>query len=414
MRIVVLGAGVIGVASAYWLLRDGHEVALVERREGAGLETSWGNGAIIHVSTVQPWAAPGVPRQILRWIGKEDAPLLLRLGALPHMWRWGLGFVRNCTDARFKANVLFNLELALESARAMAEIRSETGIDYDYAGGTVMKTYATRSAFEVSARAHEALAAHGLVTERLTAAEVVAREPALEPAAERIAGGLFFPQDELGDCHKFSQGLAAWCAAHGAKLHFGSRVERIEVERGRVTGVTTDRGRLAADAVVVALGSYTPSLLRPLGLRVPIYPVKGLSLTAPRRGWDGAPRMAVLDDSRKCALVPIGDRLRVAGSAEITGYDTTPDAGRLAAVLSRVYELFPGFRQVAEGPDAVPWAGLRPVVPSGRPIIGATAMPGLYLNSGHGHTGWTMAAGSGRRLAGAIGRAAAGHQRAAA
>jgi D-amino-acid dehydrogenase len=176
----------------------------------------------------------------------------------------------------------------------------------------------------------------------------------------------------------------------------------------------TDKGRLPADAIVVALGAYTPALLRPLGLHVPVYPVKGISITAPRGAWSGAPHMAVLDDSRKCALVPIGDRLRVAGSAEITGFNTTPAPARLKAMLERVYEIFPGFRAVAEGPDAVAWAGLRPVVPSGRPIIGPTAIEGLYLNSGHGHTGWTMAAGSGRRLAAALAGAAGKTHRAAA
>jgi D-amino-acid dehydrogenase len=399
MRVIVLGGGCIGVASAYWLLADGHEVEIVERRAGVGLETSWGNGAIVHVSAVEPWAAPGVPRQVLRWLGQEDAPFLLRPSALPQMWRWGLGFLRNCNAGRFAANAKANLALALESAAAFAEIRAATGISYDHAPNSVLKTYATAEAFERAALAHAALAPLGLVTERLDREAALAREPALRPVADKVAGALFFPQDELGDCNKFTANLAAWCVARGARLHLEATVTGLDVQGGRVRAVQTSKGELAADAVVVALGSWTPFLLRPLGVRVPIYPVKGVSVTGPRRLWPDAPRMAILDDARHIALVPIGDRLRAVGSAEITGYDSQPDPGRIRAITERVAELFPQFRACAVSSEAVPWAGLRPVTPDGRPLIGPTGITGLFLNSGHGHTGWTMSAGSGRRLA---------------
>ncbi|WP_027133746.1 D-amino acid dehydrogenase [Geminicoccus roseus] len=402
MRIVVLGGGVVGVASAYWLMRDGHQVELVERREAAGLETSWGNGAVIHVSSVEPWSAPGVPLQVLRWIGQDDAPFLLRLGALPQMWRWGLEFLRNCAETRHRDNARANLELALLSARSMAEIREATGIRYDHARDCVMKTFGNPASLAAATATHEALAPYGLVTERLDVAACVAREPALADARDRLAGGLYFPQDEIGDCPKFAQGLAAWCAEHGAQLHFGRTVERIEVSGGKVTGVVTSQGRIPADAVVVALGAFSPFLVRDLGLRLPIYPIKGVSLTAPRDLWEGAIRNAILDDAGHYALTPVGDRIRAVGTAEITGYDVTPDPGRIRALVDKVSVLFPAFQAVAQSPRTVTWAGLRPAKPDGRPAIGATALPGLYLNTGHGHTGWTMAAGSGRRLAEAI------------
>jgi D-amino-acid dehydrogenase len=402
MRIVVLGGGVVGVASAYWLIQDGHQVDLVERREAAGLETSWGNGAVIHVSSVEPWSAPGVPLQVLRWIGKDDAPFLLRLGALPQMWRWGLEFLRNCAEPRHRENARANLELALLSARSMAEIRDATGIRYDHAADCVMKTFGDRASLAAATAVHEAMAPYGLVTERLDVAACVAREPALAGAQGRLAGGLFFPQDEIGDCPKFAQGLAAWCAERGAVFHYGRTAERIETEAGRVTGVRTSQGRIAADAVVVALGSFSPFMVRELGLKLPIYPVKGVSLTAPRRLWDGAVRNAILDDAGHYALTPVGDRLRAVGTAEITNYDATPDPVRIRALVDKVCVLFPAFRAVADSPETVTWAGLRPVMPDGRPMIGATALPGLFLNTGHGHTGWTMAAGSGRRLAEAV------------
>ncbi|HEX2528067.1 MAG TPA: D-amino acid dehydrogenase [Geminicoccus sp.] len=399
MRIVVLGGGVIGAASAYWLMRDGHQVDLVERREAAGLETSWGNGAVIHVSSVEPWSAPGVPLQVMRWIGKEEAPFLLRLGALPHMWRWGLSFLLNCSPTRHRENAKANLELALLSARSMAEIREHTGIQYDYARACVMKTFTSSVSLAAATAAHHAMSPFGLVTETLDVAACVEREPALAAAKDRLAGGLYFPQDEIGDCPKFSQGLTAWCAERGANLHFGTTVEKVELTNNRVTGVLTSKGRLAADAVVVALGSFSPLLLREFGLKLPIYPIKGVSLTAPRRLWEGAVSNAVLDDAGHYALTPVGDRLRAVGTAEISNYDATPDPARIKALVDAVCILFPAFRDVARSPEAVSWAGLRPYMPDGRPLVGGTAVTGLYLNTGHGHTGWTMAAGSGRRLA---------------
>lgn len=399
MRITVLGAGVIGVASAYWLQRAGHQVTVLERREGAGLETSWGNGAIIHVSSVQPWAAPGVPLKVLKWLGQEDAPMLLRLSALPRMWRWGLGFLAASRAAVHDAGALANLELALLSARSMAEIREATGIRYDDVRNCVIKTFAEAAEWEAAIKAHEALAPYGLVTERLDRAACVAREPALGPVQEKIAGGLFFPQDEVGDCNKFSQGLAAWCAAQGATFHYDTTVRDIILKGGRVAAVDSSAGEIESDAVVVALGSHSPQMLRKHGISVPIYPVKGLSVTAPRSVWPEGPRNAILDDGRKFALTPLGGRYRIVGSAEVADYDTTPSPRRIGALMRNVTSLFPQFEGADSAPGAVRWAGLRPMVPNGIPLIGSTRIPGLYLNTGHGHTGWTMAAGSGRRLA---------------
>jgi D-amino-acid dehydrogenase len=399
MRVVVLGAGVIGVASAYWLQKAGHQVTVLERREGAGLETSWGNGAIIHVSSVQPWAAPGVPLKVLKWIGQEEAPMLLRLSALPRMWRWGLGFLIASGSARHQAGALSNLDLALLSARSMAEIRAETGVEYDYRGHCVLKTFSDAATLEAAALAHEALAPYGLVTERQDRAACLAREPTLAPVAESIAGGLFFPQDEVGDCNKFSQGLAAWCAAQGADFRFGTTVTGLVMRQGRVAAVATATGEVAADAVVVALGPHSPAVLKPLGIEVPIYPVKGLSVTVPRAVWPEGPRTAILDDARKFALTPLGDRYRIVGSAEVADFDTTPSPRRIGALMRNVTAMFPQLAGAEDAPGAVKWAGLRPMVPNGLPHIGPTRIPGLFLNTGHGHTGWTMAAGSGRRLA---------------
>lgn len=405
MRITILGAGVIGVASAYWLHQAGHQVEVVERREGAGLETSWGNGAMIHVSSVQPWAAPGIPLKVLKWLGQEDAPMLLRPSAVPRMWRWGLGFLMAARPAAYEKGSLANLKLAMESAAAMAEIRAATGVQYDYATG-VIKTFADQGSLDVAAAAHLALAPHGLKTEVLTREQCVAQEPALGPVAEKIAGGLTFPQDEIGDCNKFSQGLAAWLEARGVRFHWKTTVQDVVLKGGRVAAVRVETeggaAELPADAVVVALASHSVPLLKRLGIGMPIYPVKGVSVTLPRSAWPEGPRNAILDDARKFALTPLGDRYRMVGLAEVGDDDTTPSPRRIGMLTRGVASLFPQLAHCESMSGAISWAGLRPMVPDAQPRTGPTRIPGLWTNTGHGHTGWTMAAGSGRRLAAAM------------
>lgn len=400
MRIAILGAGVVGVASAWYLGRAGHQVTLVDRNQAAGSATSTGNGAIIHPSSVQPWSAPGMPRKILGWLGQEDAPFLLRLSAVPKMWRWGIDFLRHCQPARHAEGARENLALALESVDALAEVRAESGIAYDYAPAAVLKTYATQGALDASEAAHAPLAALGLRMRRLDRAAMVAKEPALERVGDKLAGAMHFEQDEIGDCRKFSEALAAQASEKfGVTLRLGVAVRGILTEGGRVSGLATNEGAIAADAVVLAAGPWSAQLAKPLGLRLPIWPVKGVSLTFPRDAWPEAPRMALLDDARKFGLTPVGDRVRVVGSAEVAGFDTTPSPVRIGAMVKRVGELFPEFPKAAADPRGIPWAGLRPVTPSGRPLIGPSKIPGLWLNTGHGHTGWTQSAGSARRLA---------------
>ena len=396
---LVLGAGAVGTATAWYLLKAGHQVVVVERQPAAGLETSWGNGGVIHASEVEPWSQPGMPRKILGWLGKEDAPLLLRYGVIPRMWRWGLAFAANCTPERFRANTLANLALALHSLRSLQEIAAETGIAYDRATPGVLKIYRAADSLEGATRGCEMLARHGLLFERVDAAGCVAREPALAAAGPSLAGGLYFARDEVGDCNKFTQGLAAACATAGARYHYDATVERLETAGGRVSGVITDKGRIAADRVVVALGSFTAPLLRAVGVGVPIYPVKGLSITFARGAWDTAPRVPVIDDSKLFGLVPIGDRMRISGSAEITGYDMTPADARCEAIVANASQTFPELPRHFDRKAARFWAGLRPVTPAGTPIIGQTKIAGLWVNAGHGHLGWTLSCGSGRVLA---------------
>jgi D-amino-acid dehydrogenase len=396
MTTVVLGAGAVGVATAWYLKKHGQDVEVVERQPEAALETSWGNGGVIHASEVEPWSQPGMPRKILGWLGKENAPLLLRYGAIPHMWRWGLEFSRNCTPERFRANAKANLDLALHSLKSLQEIGAEIGVNYDRAKRGVLKIYRSTESLDGAQRSTDYLAKHGLLYERVDAKQAVELEPALEATGPTLVGALYFARDEVGDCNKFTQGLAAACAAHSVRFRYNEIVQSIETSGGRVTGVITNKGRIAADTVVVALGSFTAPLVAKLGIRVPIYPVKGLSITFPRGAWNSAPQMPVIDDSKLFGLVPLGDRMRISGSAEITGYDVTPAPSRAQAIAENAASTFPEMKRHLDMSKARIWAGLRPVSPAGTPIIGQTQVSGLWVNAGHGHLGWTLACGSGR------------------
>jgi len=399
MPITVLGAGAVGTATAWYLRKAGHEVTLIERQSEAGMETSWGNGGVIHASEVEPWSQPGMPAKIIKWLGKENAPLLLRYGAIPHILGWGFAFARNCKPERFRANATANLHLALHSLRSLQEVGAETGIRYDRATRGVLKIYRAAEALGSAAQSCALLAQHGLVFEQVTPDRCVELEPALKDTHSTLSGALYFVRDEVGDCNKFTQGLAGACASRGAKLRFGETVRKIETEGGRVKAVITDRERIATDAVVVAMGSFSAPLLALNGLRIPIYPVKGVSITFQRDGWESAPSMPVIDDSKLFGLVPIGDRMRISGSAEITGYDTTPAMARAEAIIANAGYTFPEMKRHFDIANSRIWAGLRPVSPSGTPLIGETRIRGLWVNAGHGHLGWTLSCGSGRVLA---------------
>lgn len=408
MAIIVLGAGAVGTATAWYLRKAGLDVTLIERQSEAGMETSWGNGGVIHASEVEPWSQPGMPAKIIKWLGKENAPLLLRYGAIPHVLGWGLAFARNCTPERFRANAVANLHLALHSLKSLQEIGAETGINYDRATRGVLKIYRSHEALDGAEKSCTVLARHGLTFERIDPDRCVALEPALKDTKSTLAGALYFVRDEVGDCNKFTQGLAAACAARGVTLRFGETVRTIETAGGQVRAVITDKERIVADAVVVAMGSFSAPLLALNGLRIPIYPVKGVSITFQRAGWEAAPRVPVIDDSKLFGFVPIGERMRISGSAEITGYDATPAKARAEAIIANATYTFPEIKRHLDIAKSRVWAGLRPVSPSGTPLIGETRIPGLWINAGHGHLGWTLSCGSGRVLADLVARRDAG------
>ncbi|MFW5834095.1 MAG: FAD-dependent oxidoreductase, partial [Pseudomonadota bacterium] len=388
----------------YALHRAGHEVVLVERNATPGQETSWGNGGIIHTSEAGPWSEPGAWREVLRSIGREDAPLLLRSKALPSLWRWGPAFLRECAPARFRRNLHANLTLAVESVAALERIRAETGITHDEVTRGTLEVCHDQKTLDHLVHKLQPLAEHGLRFRVLDRAAATALEPALASASQDVVGAVHFHADQSGCCETFTRRVADWLVERGVELQGGTTVRRLLVEEGRIIGADTDRGALRADAVVVALGPWSRPLLRAVGVEVPIYPVKGVSLTLDRSPWPDGPTMTVLDHGWFFALTPLGDRLRVAGSAEFTGgFDATPAPGRIRAILDRAVHVFPALRACAEAPGRRDWAGFRPIVPSGVPLVGIEPRPGLWLNVGHGHLGWTLACGSAERLARAIG-----------
>jgi D-amino-acid dehydrogenase len=401
VKILVLGAGVIGTTTAWYLRAAGHDVTVLERRESAGLETSFANGGQVSISHAEPWANPAAPATILRWLGRPDAPLLFRPRTDRRQWRWGAQFLFECLPWRTRRNTLRILAISKYSGEALRELRAQTGIAYDELQRGILQVYTEREGFEVAARAAELVRRYGIVREMKSADECVALEPALAPRREWIVGGTYTASDETGDAYKFTRGLAALAAAQGVVFRYGVTVESIAVADGTVRGVRAlneaqRKEVLAADAYVACLASQTPRLVDPIGVRTLIYPAKGYSATLPIVDAARAPMVSVTDDAMKLVFTRLGNRLRVAGTAELAGYDLGLDKVRCEALTRRAVEWFDGAIDAAR-PEY--WAGLRPATPSNVPLIGRTRYPNLYLNAGHGTLGWTLAAGSAKALA---------------
>ncbi len=395
MKVLVLGSGVVGTVSAWYLARAGHEVTVIDRQPGPALETSFANAGEVSFGYCSPWAAPGIPKKAIKWLMMEHAPLILRPKVDAAMIGWMLQMLRNCTSGRYAINKSRMLRLADYSRQSLATLRNETGIAYDERMQGTLQLFRTQAQLDASAKDVKALKADGIPCEVVDVEGCIRQEPALAHARDRIVGGLLTPLDETGDCFKFTNALAALAAEKGVTFRWGETILRLEVAGGRITGVTTDRGTEKADAVVLALGSYSPLMLRPFGMKLPVYPVKGYSLTVPITDAARAPESTVMDETYKIALTRLGDRIRVGGMAEISGFNNRLEPARRRTLEHSVSDLFPG----GDLTRATFWSGLRPMTPDGTPVIGATPVKGLYLNTGHGTLGWTMSSGSGRLIA---------------
>ncbi len=396
MKVAVLGGGVIGITSAWYLAEAGHDVVVIDRQSGPALETSFANAGEISPGYASPWAAPGIPQKAIRWLMMRHAPLILQPAVDREMLGWLFAMLRNCTSARYAVNKARMVRLAEYSRDRLIALRADTGIAYDERMQGTLQLFRTQKQLDGTAKDIAVLRAGGVPFEVLDREGCIAAEPGLAAAREKIVGGLRLPNDETGDCFKFTGALATMAAERGVLFRYGEAIRSLVVEDGRVAGVETDRGRISADRYVLALGSHSAAMLRPLGLKLPVYPVKGYSITVSIVDAARAPESTLMDESYKIAITRLGDRIRVGGMAEISGYNNALPERRRATLVHSLTDLFHGAGDV----DAASyWSGLRPMTPDGTPVIGATPYDNLFLNTGHGTLGWTMACGSGRLIA---------------
>lgn len=403
MRILVIGAGLSGVTTAWFLQSRGHQVCLLDRQPEVANETSFANGGLLHASHAEPWNAPGVLWQLLRWVGREDSPLLLRPAALPGLMRWGLGFLRYSRPRHYQRSMRHNAALALYSLDVMRTLRRELGLRYDDRQNGILKIFRDAAAMQTAVDNSNQMAEVGLRHTVLQPRQAVALEPALDDCAHELSGAIYYPDDESGDPHLFSRALIEHFRRIGGEVRLETTVSGLQRGGDRLTGVATDHGLLSADRYVLAAGSYSVALAKTAGLRLPIYPVKGYSLTAELPDWRGAPAIPLIDDGNKVVMGMLGHRLRMAGTAEFNGYDRSLGQARSAYVLRQCLKTFPSLAERLGLEQTTPWCGLRPMTMDGPPILGQSRLHDLFLNCGAGHLGWTFACGSGKLVADLVG-----------
>lgn len=397
MHAIVIGSGVIGTTTAYYLNRLGYEVTVLDRQPRSGLETSFANAGQISPGYSAPWAGPGIPMKAIKWMLSEHSPLVIRPSRMDAaMLRFIVMMLRNCTTGRYHINKARMLRVAEYSRQALNELRTETGINYDERTRGTLQVFRTDAQVQGAKKDIDILEECKVPYEVLDTEACIAAEPALKHVREKIRGGLRLPLDETGDCLLFTQNLAAICISKGVVFRYGVNVEELLLTNGKISGVKTDEGVLTADQYVMALGSYSPQLLKPIGIDIPVYPVKGYSITVPIVSPEDAPVSTVMDETYKVAITRLGNRVRVAGTAELTGHDLSLHEERRQTVHFVVSDMFPKAANLQEDNF---WTGLRPMTPDGTPVLGATPYTNLFINTGHGTLGWTMACGSGRLLA---------------
>lgn len=394
MKVIVLGSGVVGITTAYYLSQNGADVTVIDRQAGAGLETSFANAGQVSPGYSTPWAAPGIPFKALRWMFQRHAPLAVRLDGTLWQLQWIAAMLRNCTDSRYALNKERMMRVAEYSRDCLGALRESTGIRYEHRTGGTLQLFRKASQVEAAKLDIAVLEECGVAYELLDAGGVARAEPALAYSGSRLAGGLRLPGDETGDCHLFTMKLAALAEKNGVRFLYGREVDSLTYDGDRVSGVRVGNELLRADRYVMAMGSYTGEMLRPLDLHIPVYPVKGYSLTVPILDESLAPVSTVLDETYKIAITRFDDRIRVGGMAELCGFDLRLNQARRQTLEMVTRDLFPG----GDLGRASFWTGLRPMTPDGTPIIGGTRYSNLFLNTGHGTLGWTMACGSGKLI----------------
>lgn len=396
MHVIVLGSGVIGTTTAYYLARQGAKVTVLDRQPGAAQETSYANAGQVSPGYSTPWAAPGIPLKAIKWLFKKHAPLAIRLDGSLYQLKWMAAMLANCSAERYAVNKERMLRLAEYSRDCLRELRADTGIHYEERARGTLQLFRTEAQMEAARRDIAVLEEVGVPYELLDRNRLVTAEPALARSLHKLAGGLRLPNDETGDCRLFTTRLAEMAAALGVEFRYNQSVTGLNTAGGQVTGVRVGNEVLTADRYVAAFGSYTRGFLEPLGLDLPVYPVKGYSLTIPMKDEAAAPVSTILDEAYKIAVTRFDDRIRVGGMAELSGFDLRLKDARRKTLELVVNDLFPGSGDVAR---AEFWTGLRPMTPDSTPVVGPTRYGNLFLNTGHGTLGWTMACGSGKLVA---------------
>ncbi|XAH24252.1 D-amino acid dehydrogenase [Xylophilus sp. GW821-FHT01B05] len=405
MRAIVLGSGLLGITSAHYLQQLGHEVTVIDRQATPAAETSFANGGQISVSHAEPWANPSAPLKVLQWLAREDAPLLFRIRADMRQWLWGLQFLRECTPARTRHNIEQIVSLGTYSRETLQQLRADLGLEYAQRTQGILHFYTSQKEFDGAEGPAQQMRALGCDRRVISADEALAIEPALAHIRPQLTGATFTAEDESGDANQFARALAQRAADAGVQFRMGHNITALREVGGRIdhVEVTDAEGRfqrIKGDVFVLAMGSFSPLLAAPLGIRLPIYPAKGYSVTMPVLDASRAHQVSLTDDEFKLVFsrltTPEGDRLRIAGTAELNGYDRNLNAVRCEAIVRRVEQLFPG---AGDASQAQFWAGLRPATPSNVPLIGRTKLNNLFLNTGHGTLGWTHACGSGKSIA---------------
>ena len=399
MHVVVIGSGLMGLLTAYYLRASGAEVTVIDRQDSSGRETSFANGAMLHVSQASPWNSPGILSTLMRSIGREDSAVLVRANALPRMLGWGISFLHNSSQERFITNLRANARLAQFSIAEMSKLRAAEQVEYDFCARGTMTIYSSIQEVDRASAFFENFSSTDVEYEVIDSAHAIGLEPALRPIGERIVGAIYCPNDESGDAFKFCLGLQRVCERNGVEFNFGTRVTKLSRNGSSIDAVECPSKRIRADKFVLAAGSYTAGIARSVGVHVPVHPVKGYSITAPIGNWSDPPKMPIIDDHAHAAVCPIGDRLRVAGTAEFAGFNQSLTKSRIENLFKLLRSIYPEYQQHEDLSATDRWTGLRPMTPRGVGIMGKTTLNNLFINSGHGHLGWTMAAGAGRAVA---------------
>ena len=391
MKVLVVGAGVVGITTAYYLELHGHDITVVERQDGAGLETSFANAGQLCRYTARPWAAPSVPSMIIREFGRTDAPYLIHLRADPAMWRWLAKFLLQCRNSKYQNTRSNLMRLAVHSSNLMDELVKSENIKFDQGRNGVLHLFRDQKSLDHATNDERRIADPAARGEVLNRDKCISIEPALGQNPSKFIGGIFHRHEQTGDAHRFTEKLSMLLKTRGVKFRYGVNTQQLISEGDCVFGVTTDQGPIEADAIVISAASSSAQLLNPAHPKLPIYPVKGYSITVQTSGFNGAPKIGIQDHSRKIGFSRLGEQLRVAGTAEFGARDGAPDHARIEALYSRARALFPG---AGEFETAKTWAGLRPMTPDGAPVLGRTKWKNLFVNTGHGSLGWSLACGS--------------------